>query len=145
MAYATIADFRNKFPRYEVTDDTAPSIEDVEAQLDNYSSQLDSVLSQRGYTVPMTESDSQDFLRAITLVGTGWWYVRTCFPNATGGLVDELRREWEWFLQGLAMKTVEVPGGTLNADDEAISFITASADADDIEANDPFVTRKQQF
>jgi hypothetical protein len=143
-SYADFADFQAKFPRYEVTGDTAPSVSDVEAQLENYSAELDGVLAQRGYDLPISETASLAFLRAICLVGTGWWYVRTCFPNATGGIVDELRREWEWFLTALATGQAELPGTDLFPSAEVESYM-AAADADDIEAAKPFITRKQQF
>jgi hypothetical protein len=144
MAYADIDQFRSKFPRYPITDDTAPSVTDVEGQLVDYSAILDAVLSQRGYDLPISAELSLDFLRAAVLTGTGWWYTRTVFPNATGGLVDELRREWEWLLTGLTSGAIELPGTDLFPTSEIESYMV-SADADDIEAMKPFVTRKQQF
>lgn len=144
MAYATLDNFRSKFSRYEVTDDSRPSSTDIEGQLDDYSALIDSVLDQRGYDLPITVTESLEFLRALCLTGTGWWYTRTVFPNATGGLVDELRREWEWFLTALKDGTAAVPGTDLFPSD-AVSSYLVSADLDDIEAAKPFVTRKQQF
>jgi hypothetical protein len=141
MSYCTLSELQRYLPRYPIDADTSPSLTDSQEFIDAVSARIDGVLVAEGYITPVTGASSLLILRSICLAGSGWYVTRVMFPQTQGGIVGELRSEYETMLSQLMTGVLTLPDSPKQATNEALSSAVLDASG----AMEPFVTRGMQF